>query len=89
MKKDAPIVIPIPRHLYETVKAERDAALKDAERYRWLRARAYGTDLSVCLDIAMTGNIADVDAAIDTALASQKAHPNGEISDNDTGDQAK
>lgn len=52
------------------VKAERDAALKDAERYRWLRERCDAADIAVFNMRGLDGDNTvshEVDAAIDAA----------------------
>ena len=49
--------------LARELRAERDALLKDAERYRWLRQFRVDSYMA-------SGSLADLDAAIDAAMTS-------------------
>ena len=53
--------------------AERDAALRDAERYRWLRGRVPGGAYRIMGVIYSEGG-AGVDAAIDAAMAQERGN---------------
>jgi len=55
----------------EALRAERDAAVADAQRYRWLRARMPGSAYRIAGVIYSEGG-SGVDAAIDAARAQEK-----------------
>lgn len=53
---------------------QRDAYKRDAERYRWIRAQPMDTLLDLYLGINDNASGAEWDAAIDEAMAKDKAH---------------
>lgn len=60
---------PIARRLTE-VTADRDAAVADAERYRWLRDKC--NHIGGGLHIQFSSNASEADAAIDAARAQER-----------------
>lgn len=65
----------IPADVVTALRQERDAALADARRYRWLRSAKTGKPIS-CVTTGSawrcTLNTVELDAAIDAALAGSK-----------------
>jgi hypothetical protein len=60
------------------VTAERDAALVDAGRYRWLRANiAWSSDLQTRTYYYRVPNYTELDAAIDAAISESNAELTG------------
>lgn len=54
---------------YKKLEAERDAAVADAERYRWLKSRAEDYDGHYCFpDVPHLGNVSLIDAAVNAAM---------------------
>lgn len=54
---------------YKKLEAERDAAVADAERYRWLKSRAEEYDGHYCFpDVPHLGNVSLIDAAVNAAM---------------------
>lgn len=43
----------------------------DAKRYQWLKANAYGSDLSVHFDLHIDGNINNIDASVDGCMLAE------------------